>query len=708
MTDIVVTVQEDPTPVIIDSGSRAVTITDSNTGDVTVIQASPVTVSAVEGNPTLIISGGGGTMANTNLMLEALMGRLTRLQMADALSADLEKLEALWIRAANELVLLESDGVHIEEVGREYTDQSILDIVASINLSVDGKFDVAYSYINQEVGLIDQRITTVEGETDARFVTAESRITQTEDSIVSAVSRLDTIDGEGGDIALMQSAISQNTSNINLEVGERLILDGELQEAITNLSLLTDSVSLITTTVDTLGNKMTSTELLLGEDGVNFTVAQQALNQHAYSISAIQEMLVNKWDVIIAESVGGNKYAAGFGIALHPTWILETGYVAGDTVYYIDTVYECLADHTATTVNAPTGAEGETYWEELVDAVKSEFTVNAESFQVLSPVGLGSLFSVDGEGNAYVRSEMLVGSLKSLNYGEEGESWFNLDPSTGLAEFNEIVLAIGSGSTGYNNFSDIPGSLDDINPTEYAALIDPAGVINSGTTTINGGKITTESITADQIGTNEIIAYAANIHDGVITSAKIGSLEVKTANIDTGAITNAKIGALAVDTAQIAALAVETAKINDLAVTEGKIANLAVDTLKIADQAVTIPVSAYTEGSISCPSTTTVQTAGINSSGAPILIIASVLVYVPIADDNNYGSIKVIRDSDGATIAGPFRADPGGTYSQYITISFCIQDTPGEGVETYYLKAGGSETSVTCYYRTLCLLETKK
>ena len=471
MTDalVSVTIQEDPLPVLIDTGTPKVTITD-NSGSVTIIEANPVYVSAAEGNPRVIVNN-GGYAGNVSILMEDLIGKLTRLQMDPGLASDLKKLESLWIRIGNELLLTYPEGLAIQEAGREYTDSSILDVVADINVSVDGKINIAYSSITQTTDAIDQRVTSIQGETDARLVVAESRILQTEESITSTVSRLDTIDGPGGSVELLQSSIDQNADSISLEVTARESVAGELLTAQSNITLLSDSVSLLSTTLDTVTDRVTSAELILGVDGINLSLVQEGLADHEYTIGTIQTLLTNQWAVNIAEDVNGNTYATSFGLILHPIWLIGDEYAVDDTVILSDTIYQCLVANTADVTNGPLGTNGITYWVELPDGVKSEFTIDAESFKVRSPDGLQALFSIGTDQKAYIKGELLVQGLESYNYGEPGESWFKLDPTTGLAEFNNIIMVFGSGSSGYANLSDKPSSLADINSTENAQLI---------------------------------------------------------------------------------------------------------------------------------------------------------------------------------------------------------------------------------------------
>ncbi len=124
------------------------------------------------------------------------------------------------------------------------------------------------------------------------------------------------------------------------------------------------------------------------------------------------------------------------------------------------------------------------------------------------------------------------------------------------------------------------------------------GVI--GTAEIANGAITNAQIGSEAVGSAQIANLAvgtAQIGDGAITDAKIANLAVGTAQIANGAITNAQIGSLAVDTtnikdaaissAKIANLAVGTAQIGDGAITNAKIGKLAVGTAQIANGAIT-------------------------------------------------------------------------------------------------------------------------
>ena len=223
---------------------------------------------------------------------------------------------------------------------------------------------------------------------------------------------------------------------------------------------------------------------------------------------------------------------------------------------------------------------------------------------------------------------------------------------------------------------------------------------------ISTPKLAANSVTAAKVGTNEIIATSANLADAVITTAKIADLGVTSAKIADANITTAKIADANITSAKIADANITSAKIADANITTAKIANLAVDTLKLANQAVTIPVSAYTAGSLTLNSTiySNYQTATITSTGAPIFINASVALKM------GSGSVTIdVRLLRGSTVVYEATQLDFDFASQ---MAFAISDTPGAGSATYSLQLrltpGFSSGSRNGSNRSLLLLETKK
>lgn len=107
--------------------------------------------------------------------------------------------------------------------------------------------------------------------------------------------------------------------------------------------------------------------------------------------------------------------------------------------------------------------------------------------------------------------------------------------------------------------------------TGYLQVGSAAGDVNSGSTTISGGKITTGSITSTQIAAGTITAdqIAAN----TITGAKIAGGTVNASNIAALAIRTSHIDAEAVGASEIKANAITAVKIAAGVITADKIAS---------------------------------------------------------------------------------------------------------------------------------------
>lgn len=70
---------------------------------------------------------------------------------------------------------------------------------------------------------------------------------------------------------------------------------------------------------------------------------------------------------------------------------------------------------------------------------------------------------------------------------------------------------------------------------------DPAARINEASTTIDGGKITAYSITAEQLSTNKLITVAAQIGDLVVSNAHIANLSINSLKLAGEAVTASKL-----------------------------------------------------------------------------------------------------------------------------------------------------------------------
>lgn len=140
---------------------------------------------------------------------------------------------------------------------------------------------------------------------------------------------------------------------------------------------------------------------------------------------------------------------------------------------------------------------------------------------------------------------------------------------------------------GAEAFGDAPFSVDmdgnliatSLTASGYIQVGGAASDVNSGATTISGGKITALSVTSSQIAAGAITtakiaagAVTANeIFANTITSDELASNSVTTSKINTGAITTAKIAAGAITATEIAAGAVTATKISASSITTDKL-----------------------------------------------------------------------------------------------------------------------------------------
>ena len=147
--------------------------------------------------------------------------------------------------------------------------------------------------------------------------------------------------------------------------------------------------------------------------------------------------------------------------------------------------------------------------------------------------------------NAYINGNLLVtgtvGADKIVS-GSITTTQLNFNPVT----TGNVVASINASSEGLRIASGkiyIDGSVSfgtGYNPSEKIQSGGAAADVNANTTTISGGKITTNSITASQIQTGTITAASGIIADAAITNAKIDSLsanKLTAGTIDANTIT---------------------------------------------------------------------------------------------------------------------------------------------------------------------------
>ena len=306
------------------------------------------------------------------------------------------------------------------------------------------------------------------------------------------------------------------------------------------------------------------------------------------------------------------------------------------------------------------------------------------------------------------------GNLKSANYGGGSAGWL-LQPN-GNVEFNQgtfrgaLVAATGtfagalSAATGSFRGAITSGSF-----TSYAW---PAANGGAGFYLGNGGLLLGNyNAWVAGIGgyfqidaaTGNVTAPRFSIINGVATFGGALSAATGTFAGALSAATGTFAGALAAATGTFAGVLSAATGTFSGALTADAVN--AVNTINIAGNAVTVPVSAYTAGSVPDG---TVQSAAINAAGAPIMALGGVTV----TNLTNTGFVVTLTLRRGATTLATAQAYVWPTSSGGWPVTLVVppvKDEPGAGSFTYSLIcSGGGAGSISVTGRGLLLLGTKK
>lgn len=142
-----------------------------------------------------------------------------------------------------------------------------------------------------------------------------------------------------------------------------------------------------------------------------------------------------------------------------------------------------------------------------------------------------------------------------------------------------------------------------------------------------------------------------------------------------------------------------TLKANTAMVQTAHLVNASVDTLAIAGNAVTVPVHAYTAGSVAIAGFNTIQSAYIATGGQPITILFFAKL---LSGSTNDDTVTVrILDPNGVELVSD-TLDLGALKSEFVTMSY-QHNVDG----TYVVQAASNETA-SFAKRSLVLLGTKR
>lgn len=334
-----VTITETPVSVSIADNTPAVTVTDLTTQIVTVIDAAPQITLGVDQQPRVTVNTGVGGVYDTATVLGMLEGNLDHEHMVPALKIDLEMLRLLRERVGVGSVLTSTDGDSILQTGIDWTNSQITQWASDISTTWNGNLTEAVSIINQTANEISLSVSLLEESMNGQFSDANSLIAQTAFDIRLEVSLLETdIDGRFTSTA---SSITQTASTINLRIDSvETDVDGRFISAHSEIDMNADSIGLFVDSMNSLTNRVESTELILGADGIHMSVLETGLTDLAYSLQTTQTMLNNQWGVEIQEDINGQYYASGFRLVQHNAWI--EGMLMCQAILFFGQMVKCI------------------------------------------------------------------------------------------------------------------------------------------------------------------------------------------------------------------------------------------------------------------------------------------------------------------------------------------------------------------------------
>lgn len=221
----------------------------------------------------------------------------------------------------------------------------------------------------------------------------------------------------------------------------------------------------------------------------------------------------------------------------------------------------------------------------------------------------------------------------------------------------------------------------------------PAGAVFARVEVITGTH------TAGVLLWDDVYCNRANVGqlvvDGEISGTKVTAGTMNADRIVANTITGGLMAAAGIIT--------NSAQIGDATITGAKIVDLEVDTIKIKGNAVTVPVSAYTDGSILVGgvSDELVQSLAMTREGFATQIHAS----IKVLGTSNVSSPLIILRRDGVTIyQSSVRADD---VASTFSVSF-VDGNIAVGATTYAMRVSGAGENLSVSKRTLIANHIKR
>ena len=274
----------------------------------------------------------------------------------------------------------------------------------------------------------------------------DTRVTTSEDNITTSASKITaletTVDDEATGVAAQGTAITA----LDVRITDN---EGGLTSQAESISVLETGVGDNTAAISTEATTRATADTALSEA---ITTVQSTAGGNTTAISA-NLTSINGIEGKYAVKIDNNGYVSGFGL------------ISTDNDGVPTSEFILLSDKFS--IVKPGAEVGETPMVPfVVGDVDGVSAVGVNGNLLVDGSILAHAIQADAIKAAHIdTNEIFVGlKMQSTNYVEGITGW---KIEGGLAEFNSIVMKFTAGSSGYDNLTDKPTSLNDINSGEY-------------------------------------------------------------------------------------------------------------------------------------------------------------------------------------------------------------------------------------------------
>ena len=497
-----------------------------------------------------------------------------------------------WLRDMIDTVTNQSLNQKITELNQLTTTLNQLIVELDVAKNTYTQSIISSADIDERINTNIQTLNSSLSESDATIVElVGTKVTPEEATSISTDVLTSSINGTAnGTVGALVGNVQTAIANLDTALSNSIeIVHSEL---VGEIGVNADAISELSTTATILDGRITANSEAItslgvevaGVDGKISTAISDVTDSLSIVITNGDTNVESKWGYNSNIVLGGTTYSSGFGLATNVN-SPGNGIPTGSSEFWIN------ASKLKFTNTNKTGS-------------KAPFTIDATG--TVPEITFNGKVSFSNVNDVPVINKTYVQPTQPSSGMNNGDIWINTSDNNALYSYNgstwnksqngaKTYLQTTAPTSGMT-VGDLWFDTDD-NYKQYRyngstwELVDynPVTVINGGTSTINGSKITTGSLTATQIQTNSISADRISSYNITSANTTFGSSIIGSAQIVDASITNAKLQNLSVN----------SAKIVDASITSAKIVDLSVSTLKIQDEAVISPRYASGNGSTS-------------------------------------------------------------------------------------------------------------